>query len=69
MGSDKKTKEAIPLIDQSSLSSDAKAKNGEKWNMKFASWNINGVRAWVEVSMLTCFCVCVLQVSSSFNVI
>lgn len=26
------------------------ASNGKEWNFKIASWNINGVRAWIEVS-------------------
>jgi hypothetical protein len=52
--SGKKTREAIPQIDQSSLACEAKAKNGEKWNLKFSSWNVNGVRAWVEVSLYNC---------------
>ena len=25
------------------------ASNGKDWNFKIASWNINGVRAWIEV--------------------
>ena len=23
--------------------------NGKEWNLKISSWNINGVRAWLEV--------------------
>lgn len=30
-----------------------KASNGKEWNFKIASWNINGVRAWIEVSLRT----------------
>lgn len=27
----------------------AKCSNGKDWNFKICSWNINGIRAWVEV--------------------
>ena len=43
-------------IDETSLKSDAKTKNGDKWNLKISSWNVNGVRAWVKASVANyCF--------------
>ena len=30
--------------------SDAKTPDGKPWNKKFASWNVNGIRAWLEVT-------------------
>ncbi|XP_064628461.1 DNA repair nuclease/redox regulator APEX1-like [Lineus longissimus] len=41
-------REKIPDVDAASLASDAKTEDGKKWNLKIASWNINGIRAWVE---------------------
>lgn len=32
--------------------SDAKSKDGEPWNLKIVSWNVDGVRAWLKVSMV-----------------
>lgn len=41
-----------PVVDLKYNSEDFKeASNGKEWNFKIASWNINGVRAWIEVSL------------------
>lgn len=49
-GGSKSKKPAVEQLDYSSLdfTSDAKTKDGKKWNKKFASWNVNGVRAWMD---------------------
>merc|ERR550532_580153 len=44
----KKVREAIPDISGDDYSSDAKTKDGKPWNMKFSSWNVNGIRAWCQ---------------------
>jgi len=46
----KDTKDTAFQIDETSLISEAKTTKGEKWNLKFSSWNVNGVRAWVQAS-------------------
>ncbi|KAK2154944.1 hypothetical protein LSH36_253g04042 [Paralvinella palmiformis] len=38
----------IPDVTKIDFSCEAKTKDGKKWNMKFSSWNINGIRAWCE---------------------
>ena len=37
------------------LSSSAKTEDGVLWNIKITSWNINGVRAWLNVGLLMLF--------------
>lgn len=32
------------------FSSDAKTSDGQKWNMKIVSWNVDGLRAWLKVT-------------------
>jgi AP endonuclease-1 len=44
----KATREAIPEVVQSDMASVATTGSGKTWNMKFSSWNVNGIRAWVE---------------------
>ena len=44
------SRQAIPSLDDVDFSSDAATSDGNKWNWKFASWNVNGVRAWFDVS-------------------
>ena len=46
----KKGRDAIPDVYALDFSNSSTAKNGEKWNMKFASWNVNGIRAWLDVN-------------------
>ncbi|XP_041351407.1 DNA-(apurinic or apyrimidinic site) endonuclease-like [Gigantopelta aegis] len=35
-------------VDDSDFTSEAKTTDGCKWNLKFASWNVNGIRAWLD---------------------
>lgn len=42
-------KEKIPDVSALDFSNDSKSPSGEKWNFKISSWNINGIRAWLEV--------------------
>lgn len=44
----KKTREPIPDVTAIDFSSAATTTDGKMWNMKFASWNVNGIRAWCE---------------------
>ncbi|ELU05263.1 hypothetical protein CAPTEDRAFT_159745 [Capitella teleta] len=41
-------RESIPDVSGNDYSSEAATKDGKKWNLKFSSWNVNGIRAWVE---------------------
>lgn len=43
----KKVSDGLASMD---FSSNAKTQDGRAWNFKIASWNINGVRAWLNVS-------------------
>lgn len=43
------SRSAIPDVSVLDFKSDAKTPDGKPWNKKFASWNINGIRAWLEV--------------------
>ena len=43
----KKVSDGLTSMD---FSSNAKTQDGRAWNFKIASWNINGVRAWLNVS-------------------
>ena len=47
----KNEKKAQPrvCVDSADFVSDAETADGRKWNLKIASWNINGIRAWLEV--------------------
>ncbi len=49
------SREAIPDVSGLDFSSDSKTPDGKGWNKKFASWNINGIRAWIEVKFQGCF--------------
>lgn len=44
----KKTRDPIPDVTQIDFTSSAKTRSGKPWNMKFSSWNVNGLRAWCE---------------------
>ena len=46
-----KVRADIPDVTKIDFSCEAKTKDGKKWNMKFSSWNINGIRAWCEVGV------------------
>ena len=50
----KKVSDGLASMD---FSSGAKTEDGRAWNLKLASWNINGVRAWLNVSH-SCCCYC-----------
>ncbi|XP_055954604.1 exodeoxyribonuclease [Patella vulgata] len=40
----------VPSVDVSGMdfTSDSKTEDGRTWNVKIASWNINGIRAWLS---------------------
>ena len=42
-------KEKIPDVTALDFSNDSKSPSGNLWNFKISSWNINGIRAWLEV--------------------
>ena len=46
-----KQKVAIPSLHDLDFSNDSTNEEGQKWNWKIASWNVNGVRAWFDVSL------------------
>nr|XP_053644416.1 DNA-(apurinic or apyrimidinic site) endonuclease-like isoform X2 [Cherax quadricarinatus] len=37
------------------FSSDAETKDGKKWNLKIVSWNVDGLRAWLEKDGMSVF--------------
>jgi len=41
-------RESIPDLSTMDFSNESKTKEGKPWNLKFSSWNINGIRAWVD---------------------
>jgi AP endonuclease-1 len=47
----KKVSDGLASMD---FSSSAKTEDGRSWNIKLASWNVNGVRAWLGVSCILC---------------
>ncbi|XP_064617811.1 DNA repair nuclease APEX1-like isoform X2 [Liolophura sinensis] len=50
------SREEIPSLEAMDFSSSAVTSDGKPWNLKIASWNINGIRAWMEkngISYLT----------------
>ena len=49
----KKQRDAIPDVFALDFSNSTTTEGGDKWNMKFASWNVNGIRAWLDVSINT----------------
>ena len=48
----KATRDQIPTVEAMDFSSEAKTKDGKSWNWKFASMNVNGIRAWAEVKKI-----------------
>jgi AP endonuclease-1 len=44
----KAPREKIPDVSEMDFTSNAKTQSGKPWNKKFASWNINGIKAWLE---------------------
>ncbi|GFS36863.1 DNA-(apurinic or apyrimidinic site) lyase [Trichonephila inaurata madagascariensis] len=41
-------KEKIPDVTALDFGNESKTADGKAWNLKMASWNINGIRAWLE---------------------
>ncbi|GFQ96160.1 DNA-(apurinic or apyrimidinic site) lyase [Trichonephila clavata] len=41
-------KEKIPDVTDLDFENESKTADGKAWNLKMASWNINGIRAWLE---------------------
>jgi len=41
-------KEQIPDVSLIDFSNESKSPDGKPWNFKITSWNINGIRAWLE---------------------
>jgi len=33
------------------MRADTAAGSGKNWNVKFTSWNVNGIRAWVQACL------------------
>lgn len=48
-------KEKIPDVSAIDFSNESKSSNGNPWNFKISSWNVNGIRAWLEV--IICFAI------------
>ncbi|XP_074649383.1 exodeoxyribonuclease-like [Tubulanus polymorphus] len=46
--SSKKVQKKIPDVTELDFSCESKTPEGKPWNLKIASWNVNGIRAWVE---------------------
>lgn len=38
-------------FDGQDFSNDSKTADGKLWNLKIASWNVDGIRAWAKVSL------------------
>ncbi|GFT48641.1 DNA-(apurinic or apyrimidinic site) lyase [Nephila pilipes] len=41
-------KEKIPDVTALDFGNESKTADGKAWNLKVASWNVNGIRAWLE---------------------
>lgn len=54
-GEEKESKSAASTIVKYDKEEFKKASNGQEWNLKIVSWNMNGIRAWLEVSYLSVF--------------
>lgn len=44
----KKAAADVPEVTSMDFSNTSKTKDGRAWNMKFSSWNVNGIRAWLD---------------------
>ncbi|GIY32067.1 DNA-(apurinic or apyrimidinic site) endonuclease [Caerostris darwini] len=44
----KKEKSKIPDVTALDFDNECKSADGKPWNLKLASWNVNGIRAWLE---------------------
>lgn len=49
----KQTKNISHDLSSLDFSSKAKTEDGRSWNLKIASWNISGIRAWLKVGYLS----------------
>lgn len=49
----KPSKDKIPDVSAIDFSNESKSSGGNKWNFKISSWNVNGVRAWLEKNGLS----------------
>jgi len=47
-GGDTAVKHSAPSLDKQIIECSATSKTGEKWNLKIASWNVNGLRAVIQ---------------------
>ncbi|CAL1294570.1 unnamed protein product [Larinioides sclopetarius] len=47
-GAAKKEKDKIPDVTALDFDNESKTTDGKPWNLKIASWNVNGLRAWLE---------------------
>ncbi|XP_067121708.1 exodeoxyribonuclease-like [Centruroides vittatus] len=36
------------IAESNNFTSDAKSLTGKKWNLKISSWNVNGIRSWLD---------------------
>ncbi|GIY32063.1 DNA-(apurinic or apyrimidinic site) endonuclease [Caerostris darwini] len=44
----KKEKSKIPDVTALDFDNECQSTDGKPWNLKLASWNVNGIRAWLE---------------------
>ncbi|GIY77512.1 DNA-(apurinic or apyrimidinic site) endonuclease [Caerostris extrusa] len=44
----KKEKSKIPDVTALDFDNECKSADGKPWNLKLASWNVNGIRAWLR---------------------
>ncbi|GBO14500.1 Recombination repair protein 1 [Araneus ventricosus] len=44
----KKEKDKIPDVTALDFDNESKTADGKPWNLKIATWNVNGLRAWLE---------------------
>lgn len=51
----KSTKDKIPDVTELDFSNNSKSTDGTPWNVKISSWNVNGIRAWLEVILKRVF--------------
>ncbi|KAF8774660.1 DNA-(apurinic or apyrimidinic site) endonuclease-like [Argiope bruennichi] len=52
-GAAKKEKDKIPDVTALDFDNESKSTNGKPWNLKIATWNVNGIRAWLEKNGLS----------------
>ncbi|XP_045607871.2 DNA repair nuclease APEX1 [Procambarus clarkii] len=52
---DGEEKKGTKIVKKEDFSSDAKTEEGEKWNLKVVSWNVDGIRAWLKKDGMSVF--------------